>query len=83
MLPGSPFLEALNAVPGAPAGVQMMTVRSPLDAHILPAESGTLPGVPDVEVCCPTHEGLMRDAAVFGVIRRFLEDGVVTRPEGS
>jgi len=77
MLPGSPFLDSLNAEPTVPPGVQMMTVRTPLDAHVLPPESARLPGVADVEVCCPTHEGLLRDLEVFRVVRRFLSDGVV------
>jgi triacylglycerol lipase len=77
MLPGSPFLDSLNAAPAEPPGVELVTLRTPLDAHVLPPESATLPGVPDVQVCCPTHEGLLRDLEVFRVIRRFLSDGVV------
>lgn len=82
MLPDSPFLDSLNAGSPIPKGVEAMTVRTPLDVHVLPAESATLPGVPNVEVCCPTHEGLLRDAEVFRVVRRFLADGVVTKEEG-
>lgn len=77
MVPGSPFLASLNAAPPLPAGVEGLTVRTPLDVHVLPGESGLLPGVPDLEVCCPTHEGLLRDPEVFQVVRRFLADGVV------
>lgn len=77
MRPGSPFLDSLNAGPPVPEGVEALTVRTPLDTHILPPESATLPGVPDVEVCCPTHTGLLRDLEVFRIIRRFLADGVV------
>lgn len=77
MLPGSAFLDSLNAGPSVPPGVQMLTLRTPLDAHVLPPESATLPGVADIEVCCPTHEGLLRDLEVFRIVRRFLSDGVV------
>lgn len=77
MRPGSPFLTTLNADRAVPEGVTALTVRTPLDTHILPPESATLPGVSDVEVCCPTHTGLLRDLEAFRVIRRFLADGVV------
>jgi len=81
MIPGSAFLDSLNAGPAVPPGVQMMTLRTPLDAHVLPPESGRLPGVEDIEVCCPTHEGLLRDLEVFRIVRRFLSDGVVGEEE--
>jgi triacylglycerol lipase len=81
MLPGSAFLDSLNAAPAVPPGVRMMTLRTPLDAHVLPPESARLPGVEDVEVCCPTHEGLLRDLEVFRIVRRFLSDGVVGEEE--
>ena len=75
MLPDSPFLEWLNAGPPVPEGVEAMTVRTPLDTHVLPNESATLPGVEDHVVCCPTHAGLMESLDVFRLILRFLEDG--------
>ena len=78
MIPGSPFLRELPTDPALPEGVEAVTVRTPLDTHILPPESATLPGVPDETVCCPTHTGLLRDLEAFRVIRRFLADGVVT-----
>lgn len=78
MLPGSAFLDSLNAGPPVPPGVEIVTLRTPLDAHVLPSESATLPGVEDVEVCCPTHEGLLRDLEVFRIVRRFLSDGVAS-----
>ncbi len=76
MIPGSTFLDSLNDGPPVPPGIHMVTLRTPLDAHVLPPESATLPGVEDVEVCCPTHEGLLRDLEVFRIVRRFLSDGV-------
>lgn len=74
MEPGSPFLDSLNARPPLPRGVEAMTIRTPLDTHILPEESATLPGVPDHVVCCPTHEGLVSDMEAFRLIRRFLAE---------
>lgn len=82
MLPGSPFLAELNADPPLPSGVRLLTVRTILDTHIVPGESATLPGVEDVQVCCPTHDGLLRDEEVFRLVRRFLSDGVVEEEVG-
>lgn len=83
MQPGSPFLEWLNSVPAVPGGVEALTIRTVLETHVLPPESATLPGVPDVELCCPTHTGLLRDLDVFLVVQRFLEEGVVLGGAGS
>lgn len=74
MKPGSPFLDSLNAGPPVPPGVRALTIRTPIDTHIVPGESATLPGVPDETVCCPTHAGLLRDLEVFRIIRRFLDE---------
>lgn len=75
MLPGSAFLDSLNAVAAVPEGVQAITVRTPVDTHIIPGESATLPGITDHVVCCPTHAGLLRDLEVFRIVRRFLNRG--------
>lgn len=72
MEPGSRFLLDLIRAEPVPPGVQAITVRTPLDLHIIPPESATLPGIPDVEVCCPTHVGLLDDDEAFRAIRRFL-----------
>ncbi|MFQ5537653.1 MAG: esterase/lipase family protein [Gemmatimonadota bacterium] len=79
MEPSSPFLDSLNAYPSVPPGVEALTVRTPMDTHILPGESATLPGVPDVIVCCPSHAGMLRDTRIFRVVRRFLLEGEVSR----
>lgn len=79
MMPQSPFLEWLNSGPPLPPGIEALTVRTPLDLHILPGESATLPGVEDHIVCCPTHAGLLQDAEVFQIIRRFLSGGAFGR----
>ncbi len=73
MYPGSDFLLTLTEGRPVPHGVEALTIRTPLDLHILPPESGAIPGVPDQEICCPTHAGLLDDADVFNRIREFLE----------
>ncbi len=73
MSPGSDFLRALNeSLMPLPEGVEGITVRTPVDLHILPPESATLPPLPDIEVCCPTHAGLLDDEETFEVVRSFL-----------
>jgi len=72
MIPENPFLDSLNAASAVPAGVGAMTIRTLLDTHIVPGESGTLSGVPDVVVCCPTHEAISRDPEVFDVVAGYL-----------
>lgn len=74
MEPQSPFLLALLRTQPIPDGVRAITIRTPLDLHVLPPESATLPGVPNLEVCCPTHAGLLEDPATFELIERFLGD---------
>jgi triacylglycerol lipase len=74
MMPDSPFLDTLNAEWPAPSGVDAITIRTPVDTHIVPGESATLPGVPDHVVCCPTHAGLLRDDEVFAIVSDFLRD---------
>jgi triacylglycerol lipase len=73
MTPGSDFLEALNDAPPVPEGVEAITVRTPIDTRVVPAESATLPGIQDHTVCCPTHPGLVRDDEVFRIVLDFLE----------
>lgn len=77
MLPDSPFLTELNARPPLPAHVEAITVRTPIDTHVLPGESAILAGVEDHVVCCPTHPGLIEDEDVFIIVLDFLE-----RPDG-
>lgn len=75
MMPESPFLDTLNARAPVPSGVEVITIRTSVDTHVVPAESATLPGVADHRLCCPTHGGLVRDQEVFDILRRFLEAG--------
>ena len=73
MMPGSPFLDTLNAEAPVPLDVDVITVRTRVDTHIVPGESATLPGVPDYELCCPTHAGLLHHHEVFEIVLDFLE----------
>ncbi len=72
MEPGSPFLLGITRAPSLPEGVEGLTVHTPLDLHVIPPGSATLPGVPDLEVCCPTHDGMLDDDDTFDAIRGFL-----------
>ena len=71
MVPGSDFLLTLMEGRPVPHGVDALTIRTPLDLHILPPESAVIPGVPDMVVCCPTHTGLLDDPEVFRRIEAF------------
>jgi triacylglycerol lipase len=85
MRPGSPFLESLAQGPPPQEWVEALTIRTPLDLNVVPGSGGTLPGLGDVMVCCPTHRGLMDDEATFRVARDFLVFGTrvgVSDPEG-
>jgi hypothetical protein len=72
MKPGSPFLLSLIRFYGVPPGVEGITVRTPVDLHVLPPESAALPPLPDIEVCCPTHAGMLDHDETFEVIEAFL-----------
>jgi triacylglycerol lipase len=71
MMPGSDFLMTLMQGRPVPHGVDALTIRTPLDLHILPPESAMIPGVPDMLLCCPTHLGLLNDGEVFARIEAF------------
>jgi triacylglycerol lipase len=78
MMPESDFLASLNTGAPVPGAVEAMTIRTPIDTHVLPGESATLPGVEDHTVCCPTHQGLVRNDEVFGLVLDFLERTVTS-----
>ena len=82
MVPESPFLDTLNARAPVPTGVEVMTIRTTVDTHIVPGESATLPGVDDHRLCCPTHAGLLRHDEVFDLVRIFLDHGVTGGQDG-
>jgi len=72
MRPGSEFLKNLEAGPNPNEWVEALTIRTPLDLHVVPSEGGTLPGVGDRVVCCPTHQGLQDHEETFRLARDFL-----------
>lgn len=83
MIPGSELLRELGRRPPVPPGVEAMTIRTPMEVHVLPHASAVLPGARNVRVCCPTHRGLLASRSVFRVIHRFLAEGetaAVERP---
>jgi triacylglycerol lipase len=84
MVPGSPFLERLNAAPALPQGVRGMSLRTPVDVQVIPASSAILrgEGVTNVELCCPTHNGLVDDDRVFQEILAFLRPPPSQAPAG-
>lgn len=78
MVPGSAFLDSLNAGPPVPERVAALAVETPLDLRIVPGESARLPPsdhVRNLEVCCPTHVGLLDHPDVFEAIVEFLSEG--------
>ncbi len=75
MVPGSPFLERLNGEDGEVVGVELLAIRSPLDLVVIPRSSAMLPGARNVEVCCPTHHGMLEDDRTFEIVRDFLRGG--------
>lgn len=86
MEPGSPFLDSLNAAPAVPDGVEALNVRTPLDLRVVPRANATAPSsdgrVRDVEVCCPTHPGMLDDPRIVRLVVAFLRDGEVAPVEG-
>lgn len=87
MEPGSPFLDSLNAAPAVPEGVEALNVRTPLDLRVVPRANATVPspdgGVRDVEVCCPTHPGMLDDPRIVRIVVEFLRNGEVAPVEGA
>jgi triacylglycerol lipase len=82
MLPGSPFLMELNQNPPVPLGTEALAIRTPVDLRVIPASSGQLlgPGVRNVEICCPSHTGLVEDPRVFHEVVLFLQLGLSWAP---
>ncbi len=70
MHPESDFIAQLEAT--LPPAIAGLTLRTEFDTHILPNESSTLPGVPDIEICCPSHALLPADPEVMALVIDFL-----------
>jgi triacylglycerol lipase len=79
MVPGSAFLHRLNAAPPVPEGVLALSIRTPIDLRVIPASSAILRGerVENVEICCPTHTGLVDDDQTFDAVVAFLRPALV------
>ncbi len=85
MVPGSRFLERLNQTDPIPGEVEALALRTVLDLRVIPASSAILPGAENLEVCCPTHQGMIDDARTFQEVLTFLRndvDPVAEEPEG-
>jgi triacylglycerol lipase len=74
MVPGSLFLTQLNTALPVPLGIEALAIRTPLDLRVIPASSALLrgDGVENLEVCCPTHSGLVDDDRTFREVLAFL-----------
>jgi triacylglycerol lipase len=72
MRPGSDFLNRLQDGPSPDHWVEALTIRTPLDLTVVPNQGGTLPGMGDKLVCCPTHQGLQDHEETFVLARDFL-----------
>ncbi len=72
MRPGSDFLIQLQEGPDPGHWVEALTIRTPLDLTVVPNRGGTLPGLGDRLVCCPTHQGLQDHEETFLLARDFL-----------
>lgn len=74
MEPGSEFLAELNDHGAVPDGVRAITIRTPVDLRVIPPRSAALyeVGVTNLEICCPTHRGLLDHDETFVRIRNFL-----------
>lgn len=75
MVPGSDFLNELNEGNPVPDGVEALAIRSAVDLRVIPQSSAMLPGARNMEICCPTHPGLVEDEGTFEAIRQFLRAG--------
>lgn len=62
-------LKSFRAVP---EGVEGLTIRTATDMHVVPNSSALLDGVPNRELCCPTHHGLLDHDGAFEAILDFL-----------
>lgn len=72
MVPGSDFLDRLNREEPVFGSVDVLSIRTPLDLSVIPGSSAMLPGALNLEVCCPSHQGLLDDEETFNALRAFL-----------
>jgi len=72
MVPGSDFLNRLNEGDTVPSGVEALAIRTPVDLRVIPGSSAMLPGARNLEICCPTHPGMVDDDDIFRAVAGFL-----------
>ena len=73
MLPGSTFLNALNAGDETPNGPSYGTWWSPCDQVINPQSSTLLAEAANTQTACLQHSDLYADATVYGQVREFVK----------
>jgi len=73
IVPGSPFLTALNEGDETPGLVRYGTWRSPCDATINPDESVRLDGATNTVTACIPHIVMLSDPVVYAQVRGFVE----------
>jgi len=72
MVPGSDFLTRLNEGDGLPPEVATLSIRTPVDLRVIPGSSAMLLGGRNLEICCPTHPGMVDDEDTFRAVMNFL-----------
>lgn len=73
IIPGSPFLIALNGGDETPGLVRYATFWSPCDETINPDASVILSGATNTMVSCIAHIQFLTDDAVYRQVRNFVE----------
>ena len=73
MIPGSGFLNQLNATDETPGAVNYGTWWSPCDELINPDTSTILSGSANTQTACMSHSSLRTDATVYGQVRNFVQ----------
>lgn len=81
MVPGSEFLEKLNSEKGRLSGTEALAIRTPVDFRVIPSSSGLLPGVLNLEVCCPSHTQLVENRETAEAVQAFLRAGAEGVPD--
>lgn len=72
MVPGSSFLQELNAGDETPGDVRYGTWRSPCDEVIFPNSSTVLSGAQNTQTACMEHIQLSQDPRVYEQVRDFV-----------
>ena len=73
IVPGSPFLTALNSGDETPGLVRYGTWRSPCDATINPDESVILAGATNTLTSCLGHLDFLADGTIYREVKAFVD----------